>query len=153
MGVAFHAGSSEFLELSGTQNEEVPMSAISPYFQIPGEASWELWTTVLRRSAIDPEYRARLLADPRAAIQEETGFELPAGYRVQFAEKPEGVDDLIVLPNLIPDAAELTEEELEAIAGGNCTVTCTCSACSQSCAVTSGESTAPVETGTDPTLS
>ena len=108
------------------------MHPISPYFQLPREESMVTWTAVLRRSAIDPGYRERLLADPRAAIREETGIELPAGYNVRFAEKPEGVHDLIVLPNPIPEAAEVSEEQLEAVAGGcDCSLTaCGCSACS-----------------------
>ena len=110
------------------------MHPISPYFQLPREESTDTWTAVLRRSAIDAEYRERLLENPRAAFKEETGIELPLGYNVQFAEKPDGVDDLIVLPNFIPEAAELTEEELEAVAGGcDCSCSaCSCSACSAS---------------------
>lgn len=101
-----------------------------PYFQIPKESAWPVLTQVLRRSAIDPEFRQRLLDDPAAAIEEETGVvsDTP-GYQIMFVEKPEGVTDMLVLPPLIQEPAELSEEELEAVAGG---MLADCS-CSQSC--------------------
>ena len=72
---------------------------------------------VLTRAATDAGYRTRLKNDPHAAIAEETGINPPSGLTMQFAEKPEGVDAFVILPDPI-DAAVLSAEELEAVAGG-----------------------------------
>lgn len=71
---------------------------------------------MLVRSATDMDFRAKLLSDPRAAIAEFTGHELPAGYRVKFVENK--AHATIVLPAAVDTAAELSENELEAVAGG-----------------------------------
>ncbi|HYH82602.1 MAG TPA: NHLP leader peptide family RiPP precursor [Longimicrobium sp.] len=70
---------------------------------------------LLVRSATDMEFRARLLSDPRAAIAEFTGHELPANYRVKFVENKG--DATLVLPDFVNEG-ELSENELEAVAGG-----------------------------------
>jgi len=41
----------------------------------------------VRRAWSDPEYKARLLADPKAALAEELGVELPEGLRVRVVEE------------------------------------------------------------------
>jgi hypothetical protein len=53
---------------------------------------------VLTRSAVDPEYRRWLLADPHAAIAEVTGVTILSSVRIQVIEQPADVDSLIVLP-------------------------------------------------------
>lgn len=54
---------------------------------------------ILRRSRVDLEFRRRLVADPRAAIREALGHDLPLGLTIQFVERPPNVDALIVLPD------------------------------------------------------
>lgn len=70
---------------------------------------------ILVRSATDPEFRAKLLSDPRAAITEFTGREPAAGLDIRFVESQGSAT--IVLPPLM-DAAQLSENELESVAGG-----------------------------------
>jgi hypothetical protein len=72
---------------------------------------------VLARSATDPGFRARLLADPRAAVAEFTGREVSESFNVVFVENT--VDATIVLPDPVDAAAELSEADLEAVAGGS----------------------------------
>ncbi len=73
---------------------------------------------LLARSATDMPFRAKLVGDPRAAIAEFTGAD-PAslqGLNVRFVEN--SADATIVLPDFVDAAAELSEQELEAVAGG-----------------------------------
>jgi hypothetical protein len=76
-----------------------------------------LLSEILARGAGEPEFRARLLNDPAAVLRDEFGMQIPPSYRVQFIEKADGVDALIVLPD--PEASdELSDAELEDVAGG-----------------------------------
>lgn len=72
---------------------------------------------ILTRSATDPEFRARLLVDPRGAVTEYTGQELPASFGIRFVENAGTAT--IVLPDYIDADAELSDSELEAVAGGS----------------------------------
>lgn len=71
---------------------------------------------MLARSATDAGFRQRLLSDPRAAVSEYTGRSLPESYNVVFVENR--ADATIVLPEPYAADAELSESELEAVAGG-----------------------------------
>lgn len=82
----------------------------------PEEAA--LLQRVLVRSVTDAEFRQQLINDPVSAVTDETGVIPPSDTVVRFTEKPEGVDELVVLPDFIGENAELTEDELEAVAGG-----------------------------------
>jgi hypothetical protein len=66
------------------------------------------------RATLDRGFRARLLADPHAAVRE-LGVELPPTLRLKFIEKGDDVDLLVVLPDLL---GELPGEVLEAVSGG-----------------------------------
>jgi len=97
---------------------------------------------VLTRAAIDGGYRKRLLTAPVTAISEVTGSPPPAHFKVKFIEKEPGVDAMFVLPDFVDAAGELSSEELEAVAGGDCWFTCgnTCQGCSQSISTAADES-------------
>lgn len=73
---------------------------------------------VLQRSVVDLEFRRQLLHDPRRAMQEALGVSVPANFRVKFIEKDKNVDALVVLPNYQCPEGELSEDELETVAGG-----------------------------------
>jgi hypothetical protein len=76
----------------------------------------EILRGVLARSATDMEFRQKLVSEPRAAFSEYTGREVPESFNVAFVENQ--ADATIVLPNAIDSEAELSEQELEAVAGG-----------------------------------
>lgn len=63
----------------------------------------------------DPSLREKLLADPRTALREMAGIEIDASINVVVHE--EAADTFhLVIPPALPD--DLTEEQLEAVAGG-----------------------------------
>ncbi len=78
---------------------------------------------IIKRAQTDSEYRQRCLSDPNAAATEVTGKEMPAGYTLKFVEN-QGADLTIVLPDIIEESAELSDAELDEVAGGKCAVTC-----------------------------
>lgn len=78
----------------------------------------EILDDVLRRAAVEPAFRQRLLDDPTAAIGEVSAAAIPSGVRVRFIERPANLDALYVLPDPITSSPELTATELEAVAGG-----------------------------------
>ena len=95
-----------------------------------------LLKSVTARAAVDAEYRQRLLTNPHQAIEEVAGVAPPSDLKIKFIEKPAGVDVAAVLPDLTPNAQDLTPAELEAVAGGDddddcwsisCYWTCACS--------------------------
>ena len=85
---------------------------------------------LVERSLQDDAFRRRLLADPRAAVEEELGTRLPEGVRVVAVE--ETADTIyLVLPIASPlvEGGELSERELESVAGGGTWVDPTCASC------------------------
>lgn len=63
----------------------------------------------------DPALREKLLADPRAALVELAGIEIDESVKVVVHE--ESADTFhLVIPPALPD--ELSEDQLEAVAGG-----------------------------------
>lgn len=76
---------------------------------------------LLSRSATDMAFRHRLLSSPRAAIKEFSGSDVPDGLRVEFIENKGG--PTVVLPPFVDADAALSEQELEAVAGGSEPVT------------------------------
>ena len=77
----------------------------------------KLIEAVVHRAGSDRVFRQQLLADPAAAIQAAYGVTLPAGFRIRFIEKPAELDVLVVLPDT-PAEEELTDDDLEKVAGG-----------------------------------
>jgi hypothetical protein len=72
--------------------------------------------TILSRSATDRDFRRLLLDDPRAALSDVMGAEVPETVDIRFVENT--ADATIVLPEFVDPAAELTEKDLETVAGG-----------------------------------
>ena len=73
---------------------------------------------VLDRASVDREFRQRLLLDPQPAILEAFGVSIPQSFNVKFLEREPGVDALIVLPDLQAPHGELSDGDLDAVAGG-----------------------------------
>ncbi len=76
----------------------------------------EVKAHIAMKAAEDDDFRARLVADPRATLEAETGLRLPDGYRLHVHEES-ATDAHVVLPA----TPELSREQLDHIAGGACT--------------------------------
>ena len=90
-----------------------------------GSGRPEMERRIIEKSLSDEDYRQRLLEDPRAAVEEELGTRLPEGAQVRVVQ--ESADTIyLVLPGISPAGGEggeeLSEEELESVAGGASTL-------------------------------
>ncbi len=73
----------------------------------------ELKKQILGKASEDDEFRARLIADPNGAIASEIGTAIPDGFDVVVHEDSAATAHLV-----LPPSPELTETELETVAGG-----------------------------------
>ncbi len=73
----------------------------------------ELKARILSKAEGDSEFRAQLIADPRAAILAETGATIPDGFDVVVHE-----DSATTAHLVLPPSGELSEAEMESVAGG-----------------------------------
>jgi hypothetical protein len=82
---------------------------------------------IAKRAQTDPEYRKLALKDPNTAIGKVNSTPMPAGFKVQFIDN-EGANLTIVLPDPISKQGELSDAELEQVAGGGrCGASCAAS--------------------------
>ena len=72
---------------------------------------------IIKRAQTDSEFRQLCLDNPNAAAKEATGKDIPEGFVLRFVEN-QGADLTVVLPDSIDPQAELSELELEGVAGG-----------------------------------
>lgn len=77
----------------------------------------ELDALISERLASDPNYRQALLDDPRAAVTELVGTDVPAAVHVTVHE--ESLTD-IHLAIHASSSGEIAEDDLELVAGGGC---------------------------------
>ena len=73
-------------------------------------------TKAIARAWVDPDYKARLLTDPHAALTE-AGVEVPAGATIKVTEDTADTRH-IVLPVAPGNVNKLSSEELEKAAAG-----------------------------------
>lgn len=73
---------------------------------------------VMDKAASDTEFRALAVSDIYAAIQQETGLEVPREFKINAVDGS-GYHSTIVLPAVRGEVDELTETELESVAGGS----------------------------------
>ena len=73
----------------------------------------EMKTRILTRASEDGDFRAHLIADPKAAISAELGRTIPEGFDIVVHE-----DGATTAHLVLPPSPELTEAEMEEMAGG-----------------------------------
>jgi len=76
----------------------------------------ERFGEILSRSTTDMDFRRQLVSDPRAALSAHFGREIPESVNIRFMES--GGTPTVVLPEPADPNAELSEADLEAVAGG-----------------------------------
>ena len=74
----------------------------------------EVRAHVEMKAAEDDDFRARLIADPRAALEAETGLRFPESYRLHVHEESAGDAHLV-----LPPKPALSREQLDRVAGGH----------------------------------
>src|SRR4051812_885827 len=72
---------------------------------------------VTRKSGVDPQFRKLCLNDPKAAIAVVNDTPIPATFRLRFVEN-EGASMTVILPDPSSLENELTDADLEHVAGG-----------------------------------
>ena len=77
------------------------------------ETFGEMRSRLIEKAAVDDAFRTRLMADPKAAVEAETGMTVPAGFNLKVHEDTADTSHLV-----LPPAAELNEADLEQISGG-----------------------------------
>jgi len=82
---------------------------------------------VLKRAVADPNFRQLAVRDGKAAIAKVTDKTLASGFSIQFVDNYGKSNKTVVIPDPVSHPEQLTEEELEAVAGGcgasNCGIT------------------------------
>ncbi|HET7232484.1 MAG TPA: hypothetical protein VFJ16_20920 [Longimicrobium sp.] len=83
----------------------------------------EIMAQVLVRSSTDAEFRNKLVSDPAQALADFTGTDRKNFEHLNIAFVESKAAATIVLPDAVDASAELSESELEAVAGGSEPVT------------------------------
>ena len=73
----------------------------------------ELRARLVEKAEADEAFRARLLADPKAVVEDELGLAMPPGFTIKVHEERADTSHLV-----LPPAAYLTDNDLEQAAGG-----------------------------------
>ena len=73
----------------------------------------ELKDQILSKADEDSDFRAALIANPKAVISAEIGADIPDGFDVAVHE-----DSATIAHLVLPPSPSLTEAELEMVAGG-----------------------------------
>ena len=77
----------------------------------------ELRTKIIDRAAVDREFRASLVGDPKRAIERELGIPIPASYSIDVHE-----DSRTTAHVVLPPASSLSETDLETVIIGGWSV-------------------------------
>jgi hypothetical protein len=79
------------------------------------ESSRKKTATIIAKALLDDGYREELLANPKHAIQQEFGKELPLGLEVRVVEESANVVYLVLPPKPV---VALSDADLQAVVGG-----------------------------------
>ena len=97
-----------------------------------GSARTEMERRIVQRSIEDDAFRQRLIEDPKGAVEQEIGMRLPEEVRVVAVEETADTIYLVLpgTPMAGGGGVELSDQELESVAGGGswgantCQMTC-----------------------------
>lgn len=88
----------------------------APGTQFPAKAR-EIFNDIVEASKTDLELRQRLVEDPVTTLKDYYHVPVSEDKDIRFVEM-NGADVVIVLPDPVDETAELSEADLEAVAGG-----------------------------------
>ena len=74
----------------------------------------EMRAKIVDKAADDADFRARLLSDPKGAVEEELELSIPSGFTVEVHEDGGDTAHLV-----LPPPSSLNEADLQALAGGD----------------------------------
>ena len=83
-------------------------------------ANWtrgQLWDKVVEQAQTNPKYYAQLMADPRSLMEKQLGTPIPKNVNIKVLEEASDTY-YIVLPAFAKEGAELSDSDLEKVAGG-----------------------------------
>ncbi|BDU70961.1 NHLP leader peptide family RiPP precursor [Mesoterricola silvestris] len=77
-----------------------------------------LLASIVQKAGQDPDFRSRLLADPRKVLEEMTGKPIPEGISVEVHEASPVLVHIVLPPRQVEEGA-LSEKELQALSAGD----------------------------------
>ncbi len=80
----------------------------------------EIFAKCKQKAMVDKDFRAKILADPRGVIEETAGEKLPDDFQIQIIESDPVASMAFFLPPMAETDVELSDEDLENVAGGLC---------------------------------
>lgn len=81
------------------------------------ETRYELQEKIVSKALSDAAYKQELLANPKAAVEKELGITIPEGVAINIMQET-GEQVFLVLPYIEDAEGELSEDQLESVAGG-----------------------------------
>jgi hypothetical protein len=83
-------------------------------------AAWtrgQLWDKIVEQAQKNPKYLQQLKADPRSLMEKQLGTDIPKSVNIKVLEEANDTY-YIVLPAMAKEGAELSDADLEKVAGG-----------------------------------
>ena len=84
-------------------------------------ATWtrgQLWDKIVEQAQSNPKYMAALKSDPRTLMEKQLGTAIPKSVNIKVIE--EAADTYyVVLPAFAKEGSELSDSDLEKVAGGS----------------------------------
>jgi hypothetical protein len=78
----------------------------------------EMQDLLVKFSLESPRYRQALLENPREVVQKQFAIDIPSNVNIRVVEDSASTVH-IVLPHTVQEGAELSDADLEAVAGGH----------------------------------
>jgi hypothetical protein len=77
----------------------------------------QLWDKIVEQAQKNPKYYDLLMSDPRLLMEKQLGMSIPANVNIKVVEETPDTY-YIVLPHTTREGAELSDSDLEKVAGG-----------------------------------